>query len=141
LDDLSGFVERDGFARHVGVQVLDYGEGHARARLDVAAHHLNSLGTLHGGAIFSLADAAFAVAANSRGLALATNVDVAFFKMVRAGALVAEAHEVARNARMATYLVEVRDDGGALVAQMQGTVYRKRGGRGVGSSEPSIPKT
>jgi acyl-CoA thioesterase len=133
MSDLKSFVESNGFARHLGVEMLDFGDGHARASMQVKAHHLNSAGTLHGGAIFSLADAAFAAASNSRGtLAVAINVSIAYFKAVETGTLVAEAREVARSRKLATYLIDVTDEAGDLVAQMQGTVYRKR----AGSSDP-----
>ena len=126
MDDLKKLVESDGFARHLGVEILDSGDGHARASMQVEAYHLNSAGSLHGGATFSLADAAFAAASNSRGtLAVAINVSIAYFKAVATGTLVAEAHEVARSRKLATYLIDVTDEAGDLVAQLQGTVYRK----------------
>jgi len=126
MDDLKRFVENDAFARHLGVEMLDYGDGHARASMKIQAHHLNSAGSLHGGAIFSLADAAFSAASNSRGtLAVAINVSIAFFKAVTEGTLIAEAREVALNRKLATYLIDVSDEAGDLVAQLQGTVYRK----------------
>jgi len=135
MDDLKRFVESDAFARHLGVEMLDYGDGHARATMEVKAHHLNSAGSLHGGAIFSLADAAFSAASNSHGtLAVAINVSIAFFKAVTKGTLTAEAREVTLNAKLATYLIEVSDEAGDLVAQLQGTVYRKRAGIGDVSS-------
>jgi acyl-CoA thioesterase len=127
MDDLEKFVRNDRFAKHLGVEMLEYGGGRARARMAVAAHHLNSAGTVHGGAVFSLADAAFSAASNSRGsLALAINVSISFFKAVRDGVLIAEAREAAFNPRLATYLIDVTDEDGNTVALFQGTVYRKK---------------
>jgi acyl-CoA thioesterase len=127
MNDLRRFIERDAFARYLGVEVLECADGYARATMAIGAHHLNSAGILHGGAIFSLADAVFAAASNSHGtLAVAINVGVAFFVAVTEGTLTAEAREVAINPRLATYLMEVRTVDGTLVAQLQGTVYRKR---------------
>ena len=126
-DDLKRFMEADAFARHLGIEILDYGEGRARARLQVGEQHLNSAGILHGGAIFSLADAAFAAASNSHGtLALAITVSVSFLEAVSGGTLIAEVREVARNPKLATYLMDVKDEDGRLIAHLQGTVYRKR---------------
>ena len=94
MDALSHFVQNDLFARHLGVEMLEFGSGRARARMTVAAHHLNSAGTVHGGAVFSLADAVFSAASNSHGtLALAINVSISFFKAVREGVLTAEGRE------------------------------------------------
>jgi acyl-CoA thioesterase len=127
MEDLKRFVERDFFAKHNDVEMLDYGAGKAKARMEVKQHHLNSAGTVHGGAIFSLADAVFSVASNSHGtLAVAINVSVSFFKAVRSGSLYAEGREVSFNPRLATYLIDVKDDQGSAVALFQGTVYRKK---------------
>lgn len=127
MDALRKFVQKDHFANHISVEMLEYGEGRARARMEIGKHHLNSAGTVHGGAIFSLADAVFSVASNSHGsLAVAINVSISFFKAVTGGILVAEAEEVAFNPRLATYLITVEDDRGSRIALFQGTVYRKK---------------
>jgi len=126
MDDLDRFVEQDAFARHVGVEVLSCGDGRATARMQVAPHHLNSAGCLHGGAIFSLADAAFSAASNSRGaLAVAIDASVLYFEAVRGGTVTAEAREIACNPKLGTYLIDVTHEDGGLVAQLRGTVYRK----------------
>jgi acyl-CoA thioesterase len=107
--------------------MLEYGAGRARARMEIGKHHLNSAGTVHGGAIFSLADAVFSVASNSHGtLALAINVGISFFKAATGGALFAEAEEVSLNPKLATYLIAVKDEAGNKIALFQGTVYRKK---------------
>jgi acyl-CoA thioesterase len=127
MDTLKKFVQKDHFARHLGVEMMEYGGGRARARMTIGREHLNSAGTVHGGAIFSLADAVFSVASNSHGtLALAINVSISFFKALSAGTLTAEAEEVSLNPKLATYLVTVTDDKGDRIALFQGTVYRKK---------------
>lgn len=127
VNDLVDFMRKDRFAKHIGVEMREAGNGKARGRMIVGPHHLNSAGTVHGGAIFSLADAVFSAASNSHGtLALAINVSVSFFKAVTDGTLMAEAREVSRNLKLATYLVEVTDEAGTAVALFQGTVYRKK---------------
>lgn len=127
MDALKKFVQKDHFAQHIGAEMLEYGGGRARARMEVGKHHLNSAGTVHGGAIFSLADAVFSIASNSHGsLAMAINVSISFFKAVSGGTLVAEAEEVSLNPRLATYLITVKDQTGDRIALFQGTVYRKK---------------
>jgi acyl-CoA thioesterase len=127
MDTLKKFVHKDHFARHLGVELLEYGGGKARARMKIGDHHLNSAGTVHGGAIFSLADAVFSIASNSHGtLALAINVSISFFKAVNSGTLFAEAEEVSLNPRLATYLITVTDEASGKIALFQGTVYRKK---------------
>lgn len=127
MDALTKFVEQDHFAKHLDVEMLEYGGGRALAKMRVGTHHLNSAGTVHGGAIFSLADAVFSVASNSHGtLALAINVSISFFKAVRSGSLFAEGREVSLNPKLATYSIDVKDEEGNAVALFQGTVYRKK---------------
>jgi acyl-CoA thioesterase len=127
MDDLKKFVEKDSFAKHLGVEMLEYGHGKAKAKMEIKPYHLNSAGKLHGGAIFSLADAVFSVASNSHGtLAVAINVSISFFKAMTKGALMAEANEVSINPKLATYLINVKDESGDLIAQFQGMVYRKK---------------
>jgi acyl-CoA thioesterase len=127
MDAMKKFVQQDRFARHLGVEVLEYAKGTAKARMEIAGHHLNSAGMVHGGAIFSLADAVFSIASNSHGtLAVAINVSINFFKAAMQGTLTATAEEVSFNPRLATYLITVTDDGGNKIALFQGTVYRKK---------------
>jgi acyl-CoA thioesterase len=127
MDMLAKFVKNDRFAKHLGIEMLEYGQGRAKAKMDLQSHHMNSAGTTHGGAIFSLADAVFSVASNSHGtLAMAINVSISFFKAARTGTLYAEGREVSLNPRLATYLIDVTDEAGNKIALFQGTVYRKK---------------
>ncbi len=127
MDILKKFVEKDSFARHLGVEMLEYSPGKAKARMELKSHHLNSAGTVHGGAVFSLADAVFSVASNSHGtLAMAINVSISFFKAAKSGTLLAEGREVSLNPKLATYLIDVKDEAGNAIALFQGTVYRKK---------------
>jgi acyl-CoA thioesterase len=127
MDDMKRFVQKDHFAKHLGVEMLEYGGGKAKARMVLAPHHLNSAGMLHGGAIFSLADAVFSAASNSHGtLSVAINANISFFKAVKEGTLYAEGSEISLNPRLASYLVEVKDQDGNNIALFQGMVYRKK---------------
>jgi acyl-CoA thioesterase len=127
VDILKKFVDRDHFAKHLGIEMLEYSTGKAKARMEINAHHLNSAGMLHGGAIFALADAVFSAASNSHGtLAVAINVSISYFKSVNSGVLIASAEEASFNPRLATYLIPVTDDQGNKIALFQGTVYRKK---------------
>ena len=64
--------------------------------------HLNGYRTVQGGAIFTLADFAFAAASNAHGtVAVAINVSINFLKAGTTGTLQAEAREVARNPKLA----------------------------------------
>lgn len=123
---LDFFRQNDQFARHCGIELLAAEPGWARAKMQIQPFHLNGAKTVHGGAIFTLADYAFAVAANSQGqLALAINANTSFVKAAYSGALYAEAEELSVNKRLGTYQVRISDEQQQLIAQFNGTAYRK----------------
>ena len=123
---LEFFRRNDHFARHCGIELLDGGPGWAKARLEVQPFHLNGAKTVHGGALFSLADFAFAVAANTQGqLALAISTNMSFVKAAYSGTLYAEAKELSINRKLGTYEVRITDQEQRLIAQFQGTAFRK----------------
>jgi acyl-CoA thioesterase len=124
LEGLKRYFSKDAFAELCGIEIIEAGPGSARVRLAVDGRHLNSLGMVHGGVLFTLADMAFAVAAHSRGRsAVAINTTISFMKAGRTELLFAEAREVSRNRRLATYSVQVADDSGEALCLFQGTVY------------------
>lgn len=126
MQDQEDFFLKDAFARGAGIELIDVSPGHARVKMDVNEMHKNSHGTVHGGAIFTLADAAFALASNSHGIpAAAINASISYMKAARSGSLYAEAVEYAKNPKLATYTVDVTDESGEKIAIFQGMVYRK----------------
>ena len=121
------FAAKDIFARHCGIELLDVDPGFAKVSMKIEPCHYNAAGTVHGGAIFTLADFAFAVASNSHGtLAMGINTSVSFVKAATKGTLYAVAREKSRNPKPALYLVEVTDADGDVVALFQGMVYRTK---------------
>ncbi|MCQ8894662.1 MAG: hotdog fold thioesterase [Methanolinea sp.] len=126
MEDFTRFFERDLYARENGIELVAVGRGEARVKMAIRQEHMNSHGTVHGGAIFTLADTAFALASNSHGIpAAAINAHISYMKAARSGNLYAEAREFAKNPKLATYTVEVTDDAGEKIAIFQGMVYRK----------------
>ncbi|MDA8415314.1 MAG: PaaI family thioesterase [Desulfobacteraceae bacterium] len=127
MDDIKQFFSTgDLFARHSGIELLDAGPGWAKASMKIEPFHFNGAGTVHGGAIFTLADFAFAVASNSHGiLSMGINTSVSFVKAATQGVLYAEARELARNPKLASYSVQITDDSNDVVAIFQGMAYRK----------------
>ena len=120
------FQQNDRFAAHSGIELLQVEKGRAVAKMVIGPHHLNSGNVVHGGAIFTLADFAFAAACNSHGrLAFAIQVSIHFIKSAESGTLFAEAKEISLHHRIATYAVEIKDDQGQLIATFQGMVFRK----------------
>jgi acyl-CoA thioesterase len=126
MDDVKRFIDNDRFAKHLGIDIFEHTRGRAKGRMEIKSHHHNSAGTLHGGVIFTFADAVFSAACNSHGtLAVAINVSISYFKAVSSGVLTAEAEEISLGPKLATYLISVRDENGDAIALFQGTAYRK----------------
>ncbi len=59
----------DRVAEHFGIRVEYCSEGKAVAVMDIDDRHLNGFDIAQGGAVFTLADTAFALASNTRGRA------------------------------------------------------------------------
>jgi len=126
-EELKRIFKHDKYAELSNVELLTAGPGHATAKMTLRPHHLNALETVQGGAIFTLADFTFAAACNSHGtLAVALNASITFMKPATTGTLWAEAREVAKNFKVGSCTVTVKDDAGDLVAQFQGLAYRKK---------------
>ncbi|HOI71382.1 MAG TPA: PaaI family thioesterase [Methanobacterium sp.] len=125
--DIKEFFKRDKFAEHCGMELVDVSPGSAKAEMMVKKEHLNGLNTVHGGALFTLADLAFGAAANSYGMAtMAINVSITYMTAVTKGKVTAVAREVSRNPKLSTYTIDIFNDEGELVAVFQGLAYQKR---------------
>jgi acyl-CoA thioesterase len=124
---IQDFFRKDLFARFIGIELMEAGGGRARARLSISDSHRNGLGLVHGGAIFTLADLAFAAAVNSRGrAAVAIHCAISYLKTPAGDALFAEAEEVSCGPKIASYTVRITDASGEIVALFEGMAYRKR---------------
>jgi acyl-CoA thioesterase len=126
LNAIKSYFENDRFAASSGMRLVELRPGFARTSLEIEDRHLNSVGIVQGGAIFTLADLAFAMACNSAGkVAVAVSTNLSFLKATRSGTLYAEATEVARSRKISTCTVRVTDKAGELIALFQGTAYIK----------------
>jgi len=127
IETIKKFFKGDRLAEYLGIELVEVSLGKAVAKMDVKDEHLNGINTVHGGAIFTLADFAFAVAANSHGrITVAINVSISFMKAATNGTLTAIANEISLNPKIATYTVNICNDDGELIAIFQGLAYRKR---------------
>ncbi len=127
MDIILEYFKADKLAELLNMQIVHLEPGHAVVSMPIEEKHMNGLNAAHGGALFSLADFCFAVASNSHGrVAVAINVNMAFYRSVSSGILTACAHETHLGARIAGYTVDITDDSNALIATMQGLVYRKQ---------------
>ena len=119
-------IEIEPFGKKFGWKLIDVQEGYAKVEMRFAEDMENMFGMAHGGAIFSLMDAAFEVASNSHGtMAVALNMNINYLASPAPGAMItAEASEINKTKRTATYNIRANDDSGKLLATCQALVYR-----------------
>lgn len=125
--EIERFFRRDRFAALAGARLTEVRPGFARARMRLGPAHMNGVDVAQGGAVFTLADLAFAAACNSHGtVAVAVSSSISFVRAAGPGWLAAEAREVSLSPRFSSVTVHVRDRAGSLVAVFQGLAYRKK---------------
>ncbi|MFO1117192.1 MAG: hydroxyphenylacetyl-CoA thioesterase PaaI [Beijerinckiaceae bacterium] len=120
----------DQVRRALGMDFVAIDEGSATLSMVVRQDMLNSHEMCHGGMIFTLADAAFAYACNSRDVStVAQNCTVTFLAPGRLGdVLTASARETALAGRSGIYDVTVTRQDGTTIAEFRG-LSRAIGGR------------
>jgi acyl-CoA thioesterase len=121
-----GIMSTDNFGSLLGAELVSVEEGRAVARMELADKHRNFMGTVHGGAIFGLADVAFAAAANSGdNRAMAFHISIEYLAAPGETAyLEAEVTETGRAGRAGHYSMEVRNSAGEVIAVLNGWAYR-----------------
>lgn len=91
--------------------------GYAKCSMEIQPRHCNALGIPMGGVVFTLADFAFAVAANQEGRDVVTQASqITFLKPAKGKYLTAIANQVKDGKRICFYEVKVTDDLGNDVA-------------------------
>lgn len=132
-------LARDAFSRLLGMEVLRAEPGHAVLRMVVRDDMVNGFGTLHGGALFSLADSAFAFATNAGGtLSVAVDTSLSIPAASYPGdVLTAIAETRSTTNRLEFVDVTVRKADGTAVGYFRGTVYRTSRSHDTGD----VPRT
>lgn len=120
-------IENDQFAKLVGLELVKVELGYAEVRMAIQEKHLNGVGIVQGGAIFTLADFAFAAAANASGkVTVGINANINYFKPAKGKTLLAKATETSSGRSLCNYTVDIFDeDNEVLVAKFTATGFSK----------------
>ena len=120
-------VQKEPFAKKFGLKLIDLQEGYAKVAMSFTEDMENIFGMAHGGALFALIDESFEIASNSHGtMAVALNMNINYVATPAKGSyLTAEAKELNRTKKTATYDIRVTDGQNNLIAHCQALVYRK----------------
>ena len=112
-----------GFARLLGMEVTGAAAGSARVVMRTEGME-NAHGTIHGGAIFALADHAFGIAANLEGVdQIAISAGIRYFSPPATATIEAVARRISETERTSVYAVDVYS-GDRLVATFEGVGFK-----------------
>ncbi|MEY8339102.1 PaaI family thioesterase [Lachnospiraceae bacterium 62-35] len=105
------------FANMLGLSITEIGDGYARSEMPVSSRHLNPIGSVHGGCLFTIADVTCGAAASSHGCAI-TTVDGNLHYLraaIDATCLYGEARELKYGKRLSVYEISITDQDGHLL--------------------------
>src|SRR5947208_17125443 len=116
----------------LGIRLIEVGEGTASMEMETKTElHSNPMGTIHGGVLCDIADAAIGTAhftTLTEGESLASiDLQINFFRPVRKERLKAAARPIHRGKTVSRYVCDITRADGKLVAQVTSTVMSLRG--------------
>lgn len=126
-EEIQAFFAHDRFATEVcGVEILHAEPGHVICVLKVEDRHLNAMGNVMGGALFTLADFALAITCNlGEAPTVSVGSTIEYLKAVQGGTLTAECTTDRSGRSMGFYTIEIKDESGVLLAKMTSICARK----------------
>ena len=125
IEEAREYFKEDRFATESGMVLDELGEGTAAASVMLTAHHKNANGGIMGGAIFTLADLAFAAASNNMHRpTVASQVSINYLSAPKGEKLIAKARCIKDGRTTCVYNIDVTDDTGRAVAQFVGSGYK-----------------
>ena len=123
-------------ARLVGFRLVGVSEGRATVALEAGPQHANPMGTLHGGILCDVADAAMGIAYASTLAQDETfttlELKINFLKPIWNAKLTAEGRVVKRGRTVGLAECDITDEQGSLVARASSTCMTLRGSDGAG---------
>lgn len=126
LEEIKAFFKADRYAVLTGIEIDSVQEGTAVCSMEIQDLHLNAGNVVQGGAIFTLADFAFAAASNSGGfLTVSLNNAISYLQPPKGKRMIARAEPVSTGKKIAVYHVTVTDELGTQVAVMTVNGYVK----------------
>ena len=125
IDEARAYFAGDRFATGSGMTLDELDGEHAVTSLVLDERHRNAFGGVMGGAIFTLADFAFAALTNDRErVTVAQQVSINYLSAAKGGRLTARASYRKDGRSSCVVNVDVFDDSGRDVAQFVGTGFK-----------------
>lgn len=126
IEQLREFFSKDTFAKNIGITIEEVKDGSCLCKLEVNEQHFNAARVVQGGAIFTLADFAFAVAANASGkLTLSLSSSISFMNGAACKTLYARATRLSSSRTVCFYDISVFDENDTPIANVTITGFIK----------------
>ena len=125
LEEARAYFKDDGFASANGIVLEELDDAHALTSVVLTHNHRNAMGGVMGGAIFTLADFAFAALSNQlHHGTVAQQISINYLAAPKGNRLTAKA-VCRKNGRSSCVInVDVTDDLGRDIAQFVGTGFK-----------------
>jgi acyl-CoA thioesterase len=130
IEAIRAFFSRDRYAAATGISIDAVREDRVECSMEIRDMHRNAGGTVQGGAIFTLADLAFAVHSNldlalgaGVGITVGQSCSISYFKSTRGKRLIAESACLSKGRTISVYRICIRDDLGIAIAEMLCNAY------------------
>ena len=124
IEEVRKIFKGDRFATENGAVIEEVGKHSATCSLVITDSHRNAMGAVMGGVYFTLADFAFAVAANWENMGcVSLHSDISFLGAAKGEKLIAKAVCVKDGRSTSCYRVDVTDNLGNLIATITTTGY------------------
>ena len=125
IEEARAYFAGDRFATESGMTIDELDDEHAVTSVELGARHKNAFGGVMGGAIFTLADFAFAALTNDRDrVTVAQQVSVNFLSQPKGGRMTATARFKKDGRTSCVVNVDITDDAGRQIAQFIGTGFK-----------------
>ncbi len=125
LEEAREHFKKDRFASFSGMVLDELGEDYSVCSVELTEVHHNAYGGVMGGAIFTLADLAFAALSNNiHQPTVAQQVSINYLSSVKGQKLIARATMKKDGKRTCTIVVDVTDDTGRDIAQFVGLGFK-----------------
>jgi acyl-CoA thioesterase len=121
----------DRFGKHLGLTFTKWGKGYSQCILKVSDILLNPYGTVHGGAIFTMADSGMGFALvpglGDGEQCASIEISIAYLKPATSGTLTCDTTVIQKTSKSAILESEIKSDG-QVIAKALGTwiIYKKR---------------
>lgn len=122
LEEIEGFFKKDKFAQNCNIKIARATDGEAECVMHITDEHKNAVGGVQGGAIFTLADYTFAIAANFNcDACVSVSASISYIRVAKTDTLTAVATRLGESKHVAFYEVKVSDGlGNIAVAKIDG---------------------